>query len=380
MLRSKLPRLGTTIFTQMSALAAAHDAINLSQGFPDFDAPPALLQALSRHTMAGHNQYAPMAGVPELREQIARHVIRYRQVSCDPEAEITVVPGATEGIFCAIMACVHRGDEVIVLDPCYDSYGPGIELAGGKAVHVPLTAHTFSIDWQRVEDAVTQNTRMVIINSPHNPSGAVLSRQDLVQLEALAELHDLLIISDEVYEHLVFDDHVHHSVLQFPALRQRSFAVFSFGKTFSVTGWKTGYCIAPPELSRELRKVHQFVSFVAVTPVQRALADFMATEPDYAAGLQSFYQDKRNLFCRAVTASRFTLRPSAGTYFQLLDYSEISSETDTVLAKRWTETHRVAAIPVSVFYAQQPDQQVLRFCFAKRDEVLEEAGRVLCEI
>jgi methionine aminotransferase len=330
--------------------------------------------------MAGHNQYAPMAGVMSLREQIAAQVTLHRGVDCDPDSEITVVPGATEGIYCAIMASVNPGDEVIVFDPCYDSYEPSIELAGGRAVHIPLSAHTFTIDWERVASAITRRTRLIIINSPHNPSGSTLSREDLLQLQVLVEQHQLLVISDEVYEHLVFDGKQHNSVLQFPGLRARSFAMFSFGKTFSVTGWKTGYCIAPPALTVELRKIHQFVSFVAVTPVQMAVADFMRDDPGYPATLADFYQHKRDLFCRALSDSRFSFTPSAGTYFQLLDYSAITDTLDAQLAEDWTRQLGIASIPVSVFYQTPPRQCYLRFCFAKSDDVLLEAADILCTI
>jgi methionine aminotransferase len=364
----------------MSALAAQCNALNLSQGFPDFDAPAALLEAMARHVMAGHNQYAPMAGVVALREQLAAQAALYRGIECDPETEITVVPGATEGIFCAVMACVHPGDEVLVFDPCYDCYEPAIELAGGRAIHVPLADHTFAIDWERAAACITARTRLVIINSPHNPSGSTLSHEDLRQLRDLAEAHNLLVISDEVYEHLVFDGQQHHSVLQVPGLRERSFALFSFGKTFSVTGWKTGYCIAPPALTRELRKVHQFVSFVAVTPVQMAVADFMRDQPDYPATLSDFYQAKRDLFCQALHTSKFKLTPSAGTYFQLLDYSAITDTPDAQLAEQWTHQYGIASIPVSVFYQDAPTQGYLRFCFAKSDEVLLQAAEILCKI
>lgn len=380
MIESKLPSVGTTIFTRMSALATQCNALNLSQGFPDFDAPAALLEAMARHVMAGHNQYAPMPGVMALREQLAAQTALYRKVDCDPETEITVVPGATEGIFCAVMACVRPGDEVLVFDPCYDSYEPAIELAGGRAIHVPLAEHTFAIDWERAASRITARTRLVIINSPHNPSGSTLSREDLLQLRDLAEAHNLLVISDEVYEHLVFDGQQHHSVLQIPGLRERSFALFSFGKTFSVTGWKTGYCIAPPALTVELRKVHQFVSFVAVTPVQMAVADFMRDQPDYPATLGNFYQAKRDLFCQALQTSKFKLTPSAGTYFQLLDYSAITDTRDAQLAVDWTRQYGIASIPVSVFYQDPPRQGYLRFCFAKSDEVLRQATEILCKI
>ena len=380
MIESKLPDTGTTIFTSMSALADECKALNLSQGFPDFDAPQALLEAMAKHVRAGHNQYAPMPGVPYLREKIAAQVLRYRGESCDPDSEITVLPGATEGIFCAVMACVHPGDEVVVFDPCYDSYEPAIVLAGGRATHIPLTAHNFGVDWQRTAEAITPRTRLIIINSPHNPSGATLSREDLLQLQTLAEQHNLLVISDEVYEHLVFDRKQHHSALQFAALRQRSFVLFSFGKTFSVTGWKTGYCVAPPFLTAELRKVHQFVCFVASTPVQLAVADFIAAEPDYPATLPDFYQAKRDLFCRALEGSKFKFTPSAGTYFQLLDYSAISDISDAQLAEDWTRRYGVASIPISGFYEDPPEQHYLRFCFAKNDHVLLEAAERLCRI
>lgn len=380
MVNSKLPAVGTTIFTRMSALATEHGALNLAQGFPDFAAHETLCDALGRHAREGHNQYAPMAGVLALREQIARQLASYRGVDCDPDTEITVVPGATEGLYCAITACVQTGDDVIVLDPCYDSYEPAIELAGGRAVHVPLADGTFAVDWDRVAAAITSATRMIIINSPHNPSGSTLSGDDILQLRDLAEQHNLIVLSDEVYEHLVYDGAQHHSVLQTPGLRERSIAVFSFGKTYSVTGWKTGYCIAPETLTTELRKVHQFVSFVAVTPVQMALADFMQAHPQYPATLANFYQRKRDLFCSALATSRFALTPSAGTYFQLLDYSAVSAERDTTLAKRWTREHKLASIPVSVFYHREPAQSYLRFCFAKTDEVLLEAAATLCKI
>ncbi len=380
MIDSKLPGVGTTIFTRMSALANEHKALNLSQGFPDFDAPPGLVDAMSRHVRDGHNQYAPMPGLLYLREQIAAQISRYRNVDCDPDGEITVVPGATEGIFCAVMACVRPGDEVIVFDPCYDSYQPAIQLAGGLAVHIPLSPQGFRIDWDLVASKITPRTRMIMINSPHNPSGSTVERNDLLRLEELAEKHDLLVISDEVYEHLVFDGEQHHSVLQLEGLRRRSFAVFSFGKTYSVTGWKTGYCVAPQALTVELRKVHQFVCFVAVTPVQMAIADFMHAEPGYPATLAGFYQDKRDLFCSALKKSRFKLTPGAGTYFQLLDFGNISALADEQLATEWTEQYGIASVPISVFYENPPDQHFLRFCFAKSDAVLIEAANILCAI
>lgn len=380
MLQSKLPDVGTTIFTRMSALAADQQALNLSQGFPDFPAPHALRTALAHHALEGHNQYAPMAGLPALREVIAAQLERHRGVRCDPETEITVVPGATEAIYCAITACVRPGDEVILLDPCYDSYRPAVTLAGGTPVHLPMAGPPFAPDWERIEGAISARTRLLVINSPHNPTGAVMSREDLLQLESLVTRHGLLVVSDEVYEYLVYDGRRHHSALQFEALRSRCFAVFSFGKTFGVTGWKTGYCVAPPALTAELRKVHQFVCFVAVTPVQQALADFMTREPDYPLDLAANYQHKRDLFCAALADSRFTLQPSAGSYFQLLDYSAISASADTALCEQWTREAGVASIPVSVFYQQPPPQRLLRFCFAKQDQQLLRAAERLCEI
>lgn len=379
-MHSKLPDVGTTIFTRMTALAKECGAINLSQGYPDFEAPQALREALAKAVMDGHNQYAPMTGLPALRERLAEQLQIHRGVECNPETEITVVPGATEGIFCAVMASVDRGDEVIVLDPCYDSYEPAIKLAGGITVHVALRANSFTVDWTAVATAITSRTRMIIINSPHNPSGATLSHEDLESLQQLAQQHDLLVCSDEVYEHLVFDNQQHHSVLQYPGLRERSFVHFSFGKTLSVTGWKTGYCVAPPALTAELRKVHQFVAFVAVTPVQQAIADFLAQDPMFPATLAGFYQQKRDLFCRALSASRFGVAASSGTYFQLLDYSQVSDLPDHQLCEKWTREWGIASIPISVFYESPPEQSFLRFCFAKSDVTLERAAEILCKI
>ncbi|MFV8820071.1 methionine aminotransferase [Haliea sp. E17] len=377
---SKLPATGTTIFTRMSALAADSGAINLSQGYPDFPPPDGLVEALARASRDGFNQYAPMAGLPELREQLAEQLRRHRQVNVDPGDEITIVPGATEGIFCCVMACVHPGDEVILLDPCYDSYAPAVQLAGGMPVHVALAGTDFAVDWNAVEAAITPRTRMLMINSPHNPTGSVLGRQDLEVLSQLAERHDLLVSSDEVYEHLVYDGRQHYSALQWPALRQRAFVHYSFGKTFSVTGWKTGYCVAPAALTAELRKVHQFVAFVAVTPVQKAIADFLQQQPDYPLTLAQRYQEKRDLFIEALAGSRFRLQASAGTYFQLLDYSAISGLPDYQLCEDWTREYGVASIPISVFYQQPPAQSLLRFCFAKSDATLLKAAELLCKI
>jgi len=379
-LESKLPEIGTTIFTVMSALANESGALNMSQGFPDYDGPVALREALGRNVMAGNNQYAPMAGVLALREQIAAKLSLYYGIEANPDTEITVVPGATEAIYCAITACVRPGDEVIVFDPAYDSYEPSVTLNGGVTRHIAMREPDFGIDWDEVEATINGRTRLIIINSPHNPSGAILQDADLRKLEHLVTQHNLLVVSDEVYEHLVFDGARHCSVLQYAGLRERSFATFSFGKTFHITGWKTGYCVAPPVLTAELRKVHQFVAFVAVTPVQMALADFMAAEPDFPAGLANFYQQKRDLFCGALQDSRFKLTPSPGTYFQLLDYSALSNELDADLAVRYTREQGIASIPISVFCEKPLSGRYLRFCFAKSEEMLLSGAEILCGI
>lgn len=389
MIHSKLPELGTTIFTHMSAFAQAHDALNLAQGFPDFDPPEALSRALGEHACRGNNQYAPMAGLPRLQHAVAEQLLRWRGVRVDAGAEITIVPGATEGIFCAISAVVRPGDEVLVLDPVYDSYEPAVNLSGGRCIHIPLGSQdigvsdnggNFSVDWDRVARAITPRTRLLMLNSPHNPSGSVLTADDLDQLEVLTESHDFLICSDEVYEHLVFDGARHQSVLERPALRARSFVHFSFGKTFSVTGWKTGYCVAPAYLTTELRKLHQYVAFVAVTPVQHALADFLEAHPEYPGTLASQYQSRRDRFLGALAGSRFRWTPSAGSFFQLLDYGEISDRPDSELCEEWTRQFGVASIPLSPFYAQPPKQTLLRFCFAKSNAVIDEAAKRLCAI
>ncbi len=381
-LQSKLPQVGLTIFSQMSQLANTHHALNLSQGFPDFDAPEALKQALQRHVQAGHNQYGAMTGVPALREQVANKIARlYRNPVC-AEDEVTITPGATQALFCAIQTLVRGGDEVIVFDPCYDSYAPAVTLAGGRCVHVALNSADFSVDWQQFADAITERTRLVIINSPHNPSGALLNHADLNQLAELIRERDIYLLSDEVYEHLVFDGQSHCSVLAHKELYQRACVVSSFGKTYHVTGWKTGYMVAPPKLSAELRKVHQYVSFCAVTPMQHALADFIQAQPEHVDQLPAFYQRKRDQLCLALENSSFTFVPSASTYFQLLDYRAIRDDLNDVQMAHWlTKEHGVASIPLSVFYQQAPaDQYLLRVCFAKREETLTLAGEKLCAI
>ncbi len=382
MISSKLPNVGTTIFTTMSQLAVQTGALNLSQGFPDFNGPQALLDAVGRHISAGHNQYSPMTGLPALRQQVAAKVARQYGVTVDADHEVTITPGATAAIFCAIHAVIRPGDEVIVFDPCYDSYEPAVELAGGRCVHVQLGADSFAIDWQKLSDALSPRTRMIVINSPHNPSGALITRAELDQLAALIADRDIYVLSDEVYEHLVYDGARHASVLAHEALYARAFVVSSFGKTYHVTGWKTGYVIAPPALSAELRKVHQYVNFCGVTPLQWALADFMAEHPEHVDQLPALYQAKRDLFCGLLQGSRFQFKPVAGTYFQLVDYSAIRPDLDDVQMSVWlTREHGVATIPVSVFYQQPiPEQRLVRLCFAKREETLRQAAEKLCAI
>jgi methionine transaminase len=382
MFNSKLPKVGTTIFTRMSQLAAETGALNLSQGFPDFDGPQALRDSVGRHIAAGHNQYAPLAGLPALREQVAAKIARSYGRTVDMDSEVTITPGATQAIFCAIQTLIHPGDEVIVFDPCYDSYEPSVELAGGRCVHVPLAMPDFAIDWQRLSEALSGKTRLIILNSPHNPSGALISRADLDRLAALIRDRDIYLVSDEVYEHLVFDGARHASVLAHQELCQRAFVVSSFGKTYHVTGWKTGYVVAPPALTAELRKVHQYVSFCGVTPLQWALADFMAEHPEHVEELPAFYQAKRDLFCDLLKDSRFSFQRAPGTYFQLADYSAIRDDLDDVAMAEWlTREHGVATIPVSVFYQQPPkDLRLVRFCFAKREDTLRQAAEKLCAI
>jgi len=382
MLISKLPNVGTTIFTTMSQLAAEVGAINLSQGFPDFDGPQALREAVTRAVMDGRNQYAPMAGLPALREQVAVKVrsLYGREVSAD--SEITITPGATQAIFCAIHAVVRAGDEVIVFDPCYDSYEPAVELAGGVCIHQSLSLPDFSIDWQKLADAISPRTRMIVLNTPHNPSGALIDGADLERLAALVRERDIYLLSDEVYEHLVFDGREHASVLRHEELYQRAFVISSFGKTYHVTGWKTGYVVAPPNLTAELRKVHQYVSFTGVTPLQWALAEFMAAHPEHVRELPAFYQAKRDLFCDLLSGSRFGFTRTAGTYFQLADYSAIRPDLDDVAMAQWlTREHGVASIPISVFYQSPPaNLRLVRFCFAKQEETLRQAAERLCAI
>jgi methionine aminotransferase len=377
MIRSKLPHVGTTIFTVMTNRAAELGAINLAQGFPDFDAPEPLKELVAHHVSTGRNQYAPMIGVPELREQIARKLAASYGRMPDPEREITITLGATEAIFSAVLALVHPGDEVILFDPSYDSYAPAVILAGGKPIHIPLAPPSFRVDWQRVKAAITPNTRLVMINTPHNPVATILDAADLVALEEVLRPTDALVLSDEVYEHMVFDGAAHASVLTRVELASRSVAVFSFGKTMHVTGWRVGYAVAPEEITREIRRVHQFNTFSIATPLQYALADFLQQAPEHNAALAEFYQRKRDLFLGCLSGSRFSWTPAAGTYFQLLNYSAIADEPDVAFADRVLREAKVASIPVSPFYAAPPDLRVLRFCFAKKDSTLEQAAERL---
>ncbi|WP_432472562.1 pyridoxal phosphate-dependent aminotransferase [Amphritea sp. HPY] len=379
---TKLPKVGTTIFTEMSQLAAEHGAINLSQGFPDFDGPLALLDRVTYYLENGANQYAPMIGVPSLRNAIAVKAERLYSCQVNVDTEVTVTSGATEALFAAISSVVTPGDEVIVFDPAYDSYEPAIELNGGKTVHLALQAPDFAIDWSQVATAMTDRTRMIVINSPHNPTGSVLSESDLDQLEALLKRTDILLLSDEVYEHICFDGE-HQSMLRRPELAKRAFVVSSFGKTFHTTGWKVGYCIAPEPLTREFRKLHQYLTFCTVHPIQLALADFMNDFPEHYLELPAFYQQKRDLFCQLMAGSRFKFVPADGTYFQLMDYSGISehsAKSDVEFARWLTSEVGVAAIPISVFYETAPEQKLVRFCFAKDDATLKRAAEKLCKI
>ena len=379
---SKLPDVGTTIFTVMSKLANDCGAINLSQGFPSFNPPAELIERISYHLANGANQYPPMQGVVALRQAIAAKAERLQGVRADPDAEITICTGATEGLFSAIQAVVRAGDEVVVLDPAYDSYEPAVVLAGGRAIHVPLAivGGKFGIDWQRLEGALGARTRLLILNFPHNPTGAILTDGDLQRLAGMLERSPALLLSDEVYEHIVFDDCPHRSILSHPALYERSFVISSFGKTYHATGWKVGYCIAPPELTTEFRKVHQYTTFTVVTPIQHALADFMNAQPDYYVDLARFYQRKRDLFCKLLQGSRFEFEPAGSTFFQLLDYGVISNEADLQLAERWTRDVGVASIPLSVFCETRFTGTRLRFCFAKDDDTLAEAAARLSEL
>jgi len=378
---SKLPDVGTTIFTVMSSLAAEYGAVNLGQGYPDFPPPVRLMDALTRAMREGHNQYPPMAGIVPLREAIARKTARVYGHTPEPETEITVTSGATEALFNAIHAVAGVGDEVIVLDPAYDSYAPAIALAGAHAVHVPLNPDSFRPDWQRIADAITPRTRLLVVNSPHNPTGAVFNTEDIAALSALLETTGLWLLSDEVYEHIVFDGARHESVLRYPALRERAFVVSSFGKTYHCTGWKLGYCIAPPALSLQFRKIHQFNTFCSFAPAQYAFADILDTEPEHDAGLSAFYQTRRDRFRTQLDETRLRPLPVPGGYFQLVDYSAISDLNDLDFCRWLTMEKGVTAIPLSPFYAAPSQgQRLARLCFAKHETTLDAAIERLREL
>lgn len=376
---SKLPRVGTTIFTVMSKMAAEHKAINLSQGFPDFDCPPKLVELVTNAMKAGHNQYAPMPGVVKLREVIAEKTEDLYKAKYDPETEITVTAGATQAIYTAIAAIIREGDEVIIFEPAYDCYEPAIELNGGTPIFVQLKAPDYNIDWNEVKKVINHRTKLIIINTPHNPTGAVMTADDMRQLEKLTGNSDIVILSDEVYEHILFDGRTHESVTKYPELAARSFVVSSFGKTFHTTGWKLGYCLAPKQLMAEFRKVHQFLVFSCNTAVQVACAEFLQDKSHYLE-LGQFYQEKRDFFLRLLSGSRFSLVSAPGTYFQLLQYNSISREKDTDFAVRVLKDYGVASIPISVFYHKPVYDHMLRFCFAKKNETLEKAAEVLCKV
>jgi methionine transaminase len=378
-IESRLPAVGTTIFTVMSALAQEHGAVNLGQGFPDFDCDPKLVDAVDEAMRRGLNQYPPMTGVPALREAVAAKIETLYGHRYDPAAEVTITAGATQAILTAILAIVHPGDEVIVLDPCYDSYEPNITLAGGRAVHVPLTPGTFRPDFERIAAALSPRTRAIIVNTPHNPSATVWSVADMRRLAALLEPTEVFVIADEVYEHMVYDGEPHQSVARLPELAARSFIVSSFGKTYHVTGWKVGYVAAPAPLTAEFRKVHQFNVFTVNTPVQHGIAAYMADPKPYLE-LPAFYQHKRDLFRAGLAATRFKLLPSEGSYFQCVDYAAISDEPEEAFCRRLTRDAGVAAIPLSAFYPGGFEQRIVRFCFAKKDATLEEALRRLSRL
>jgi len=379
MISSKLPGVATNIFTVMSKMAEQYDAINLSQGFPDFDVPSKLIELVYSNMRAGHNQYAPMQGVAKLRDQIAEKVEKLYATKLNPETEITVTAGGTQAIFTAITSFVREGDEVIMFEPAYDCYEPAVKLNGGKPVFIQLPPPNYQINWEEVKKNINARTRMIIINSPHNPSGAVLSEDDLKQLEKLIVGSKIILLSDEVYEHIIFDNKKHQSVLKFPNLLKSSLVVFSFGKVFHATGWKMGYIIAPEQYSKEFRKVHQFNVFSANTAVQYALAEFLKDEAHYLK-LSEFYQEKRDYFLNLLSYTKLDFVPTPGTYFQVLDFSKLSDKTEVDFSKELTQKVGVASIPMSAFYHRPVDNKLLRFCFAKSKSTLEKAVERLVKI
>lgn len=373
---SKLPDAGTSIFAVMSKLALEENALNLSQGYPDFPSSPELISLVNQAMREGFNQYAPMPGIFSLREAIAEKIEHLYGRKYNPDTEITITAGATQAIYTIITALIHEDDEVIIFAPAYDCYDPTIRLNGGKTVELELKAPYFRINWEEVKSAISDKTKMIIINTPHNPTGTVLSREDMLKLEELVKNTDIMILSDEVYEHLIYDGLEHQSIARFPGLAERSFLVASFGKTFHNTGWKMGYCTGPSALMKEFRKVHQYNVFSVNHPIQKALATYLSDREHYLS-LPSFFQEKRDLFLNAIKGSKFTFHPSSGTYFQLLGYSKMSKKADLELAKEWTSEKKVASIPVSPFYIDKTDYRVLRFCFAKSDDTLLRGAEIL---
>ncbi len=376
LIQSRLPDVGTSIFATMSKMAQEHNAINLSQGFPDFKVSEELIELIHQKMKEGNNQYAPMPGVTSLRSAIARVIDETYQHKVDPEAEITITAGGTEAIFATITGLVSPGDEVILFDPSYDCYDPAIRLNGGKPVSINLRPPHFQIDWDQVKSKITSRTRMIMINTPQNPSGAVLTEADLKILEEIVVKHNLLVLSDEVYERIIFDGLAHQSVLRHPGLASRSIAVYSFGKTFHATGWKVGYAVAPAKITQEIRKAHQFITFSVNTPVQLALAEYL-TQPDHYTRLAKFYQGKRDFFLDQIKGSSFRPMACHGSYFQLLSYKDVSARPEVEMAEWLTREHKLASIPVSVFYKDKTDNRLLRFCFAKGEETLEKAAGIL---
>lgn len=378
-LQSKLPNATTSIFAIMSKMANDYKAVNLSQGFPDFPVAEDLINLVTEGMKKGLNQYAPMLGLPALRESISQKIESIYSTKIDPETEITITAGGTQALFAAITAIVHEGDEVIMFDPAYDSYDPTIKLNKGIPIHLELKPPLFGIDWDEVENSITSKTKLIIINTPHNPTGAVLDEKDLQKLEQLLTNNNIYVISDEVYEHIIFDGKKHQSILKYPNIYARGVAIFSFGKTFHATGWKTGYMVAPEEITKELRKMHQFNVFCTNTPVQYGIAEYMKNENNYLP-LPSFYQERRDRFSELLASSRFDAHPCYGTYFQLFSYDKISDRTDTEMAEWMTKEHGIATIPTSVFYENGDHVNYLRMCFAKSDETLEQAAELLCKI
>ena len=378
-INSRLPEVGTSIFSVMSKMALEHQAINLSQGFPDFPVSEKLIDLIYQNMKLGQNQYAPMPGVPALRKIIAEVIVNTYQRPTDFETEVTVTAGGTEAIFSTITALIATGDEVILFDPSYDCYDPAIRLNGGIPIHINLKPPYFGIDWQEVEDKITSRTKMIMVNTPHNPSGTVLSESDMLALQEIALKQNLIVLSDEVYERIIFDSIPHQSILKYPALAKQAIAVFSFGKTFHATGWKIGYTVACEELTREIRKAHQFITFSVNTPIQFALAEYLQYPENYLH-LGNFYQQKRDYFLDQLKGSSLKPLPCSGSYFQLLSYEEVSTKNEMEMATWMTQEKKLAPIPVSAFYKDRSDQKLLRFCFAKSEQTIQSAGAILRKI